>query len=1176
VKFIRLTATKLVAALLLTASLYAQTADTGALTGTVTDATGAVVPSATVTAVNQGSGLERTTQTAADGHYSIGLLPPGAYRVRFSANGFKTAELGPVTVQVTESPVLNRAMEVGAQTEQITVGASAETVQTSNATLGTVIDTRQVVDLPLNTRNYTNLLALSAGVSSTVNNATALGKGSQDFAVNGAGIGQNNFSMDGVSIQNFGGQGSTHEGGSYTSFGIPSPDALAEFKIQTSQYDAGYGRNPGANVNVVTKSGTNQFHGTAFEFFRNTDLNANDFFLNRAGIGRPVINQNQFGGVIGGPVKKDKLFFFFSYQGTRQTNGASTSTYQPSVILPPIPGGDRSAAGFQAALGAAFCPANHPGNRSYTTAVTSAFGGVQVACDGSNINPVALSMLQAKLPNGSYMIPGSTNGGFQNSPLTVPGTYHDNQYIANADYAINSKNTFSGRFFEASDPQNLAFLPLCSGSCLDGFRDFAQFTNLYGTAKLTTIVSNTIVNELAASFQRNITDDEPRYGITNQQFGITPATPGINQLSPMSISGLFQVGGSIFDNQKLWVNTFLYKDQISWTKGKHTIRFGGEYARVQWPWVFPSIAKGELIIPSFGDFLLGLAGCAAGSFPVSCNGGNPGKTNGTPVSDIIAEVLGNHLTSSNGTVNNFQERSASLFFQDDFKMTSRLTLNLGLRWEYDGMMIDKYGNDTNIWISQLQTVPVPGSSPATGTPAGYVVPSNYNGPPLPAGVLKSGHTSPTQNDAPMDNFAPRLGFAWQPFSTPRFAVRGGAGFFYDLIPGASLVQSVQLEPPYAADATGGPGASLANPWNSNTPGTFPVRWANFATGGSSNLNEVILAQNFLTPLVYSWNLNAQYEFVKDWVLEVGYVGSRGIHQITSGWNFNAPYLASAASPVNGVTANTTSNYLVRVPYLGISENATTEATNGDFKYNSLQATVRKRFSKSLTLQAAYTFSRAFTTGNLASGDPHNIRQQYGLNAQYHPQRITIDYSWDLPFGQHTGLVGKLVNGWNLSGVTTLQDGTPLTINDGSGATIYGLTNSRANMCPGATYGSIATSGDLTSRLGGASGGPGYLNLSAFCAPPSIDGGTGYGNSGIGVLLGPGQFDWDVSLAKTTIVGGINERAMLQFRAEFFNLFNHPQFNNPVGLDVNQPTSFGQITGMSVNPRLIQFALKYAF
>jgi len=207
----------------------------------------------------------------------------------------------------------------------------------------------------------------------------------------------------------------------------------------------------------VTKSGSNQFHGTAFEFFRNTDLNANDFFLNRAGSPRPVVNQNQFGGVLGGPVKKDKIFFFFSYQGTRQKNGASTTTFQPGVILPPIPGGDRSnTAAFRAAMGAAFCPDNHPGDPHFGAL------GVNVACDGSNINPVAINILQAKLPSGNYLIPSSTNGTFQNAPLSVPGTYKEDQYIANTDFVINSKNNLATRFFVSTDPRTLDFTPICS------------------------------------------------------------------------------------------------------------------------------------------------------------------------------------------------------------------------------------------------------------------------------------------------------------------------------------------------------------------------------------------------------------------------------------------------------------------------------------------------------------------------------------------------------------------------------------------------------------------------------------------------------------------------------------------------------------------------------------------
>ena len=307
--------------------LSAQTAGTGALAGTVTDASGAVIPNVTVTATSIDTGQVRTGMTEANGSYRFSLLPPGNYKVSFSASGFKSVDVPSVAIAVTETPVLNRALEVGGQSEQITVSENVETVQTASSALGTVVESKSVTALPLTTRNYTNLLGLSAGANASVPNATGFGRGTMEIAVNGASTAQNTYLMDGVSVVNFASSGVDTESGTYATFGIPNPDTLQEFKIQTSLYDAGYGRNPGANVNVITKSGTNQFHGTAFEFFRNTDLNSNDFFRNRTcgitpalcaatGGDKLVLNQNQFGGVIGGPIKKDKLFFFGSYQQT--------------------------------------------------------------------------------------------------------------------------------------------------------------------------------------------------------------------------------------------------------------------------------------------------------------------------------------------------------------------------------------------------------------------------------------------------------------------------------------------------------------------------------------------------------------------------------------------------------------------------------------------------------------------------------------------------------------------------------------------------------------------------------------------------------------------------------------------------------------------------------------------
>src|SRR5579871_3990143 len=408
----------LVAGAVFTCNLLAQSAGTGALTGTVSDPAGGVVPGAVVTLTSTDTNQTRTLMTGADGVYKFSLLPPGTYRVRFSATGFKTAEVSSVTVNVTETPVLDRTLEVGSQSEQVTVESQVETLQTATSTLGNTVGTRTVTQLPLSSRNYTQIIALSAGTNTTANNATALGKGTQNMSVNGNDPGQNNFQMDGVNITNFANSGSANDASLYTGVGIPSPDAIQEFKVQTSTYDASYGRNPGANVNVVTKSGTNQFHGSAFEFLRDTIFNANDFFYNRnnplSSSVKQVLNQNQFGGVLGGPVVKNKLFFFTSYEGTRQKNGVSSSGFT-SAYMPPIPAGDRSAPGFASALGAMNCPANHPGDSSYGT-----FGGPNVACDGSNINPVILKILNLKLPSGAYYFPGSGTSGYREISFSDP------------------------------------------------------------------------------------------------------------------------------------------------------------------------------------------------------------------------------------------------------------------------------------------------------------------------------------------------------------------------------------------------------------------------------------------------------------------------------------------------------------------------------------------------------------------------------------------------------------------------------------------------------------------------------------------------------------------------------------------------------------------------------------
>jgi hypothetical protein len=1138
--------------------------------------------------------------------------------VQFEASGFRTSAIPSVVVNVTETAVLDGRLEVGAQSQEITVEGEAEVaVQTTDATVGTVLVGKTIADLPLTSRNYTNLLGLSAGANTGVFNASTLGRGTQDISVNGSGTGQNNFQMDGVSIVNFAGNGSAVDTGSNSGIGVANPDAIQEFKIQTSMFDAGYGRKPGANVNVVTKSGTNSFHGSAFEFFRNTALNANDFFRNQTpplpgGIPnntRQILNQNQYGGVIGGPVKKDKLFFFASYQESWQKNGIASQGYSVPSLLPVFPGGDRSnTAALTASLGATFCPQGTDGGIS-SDAKTQG-GAVQVACNGSNINPIAVNLLQLKNPDGTYYIPSASGSVTnptpctaaasatctsvsQNATFSIPALYKEHQGLGNMDYIINAKNTLSTRYFYSTDPTQVSFncgaAGGAPGNCLPDTGEVTRYGSQLGVIKLTTILTNSVVNEARISVQRNSTNISDLIPFTNNQVNIPSIVPNINQLDQILITGQFTLGTLYSTLVNKYITGWEAADQASWNRGKHTIRFGGEVERQRINWHTPGNSIGALTFNNFQDFLLGLPGCTPGT---SCSPSNPGGTNGTASSNIASSGSFSSVSAPSGVYANFRSPAGNAFIQDDIKISQRLTINLGLRWEYSSLIYAQNGNLTNVWPSLINTVPVPGSTPATGTLAGFVVPANFNPTLDPAptvgGLFQSNHLVGTRNNTPLDDFTPRVGFAWQPTKSDKLVLRGGYGSFYERLGINQYANVYIISSPYqvllARSGAANYYSSFQQPYPANATLGWSPRWVNIATGTSSNLSNYTMAENYLTPLVYEWNMNLQYEFAPSWVMELGYVGSHGIHQALSGQLINQAQLASPANPINGITTNTAANASLRVPYLGFAPAGLIEdSTNGSDKFNSLQATLRKQFSHGLSFQAAYTWSKSLATYSpLTSNDANNYGQQYGPNPLYHPQRLAINYNYNLPSGHLEGIAGKLASGWVLSGVTIVQDGTPLTVTDTRGGTVYGFGGagnevSRAQYCAGMGASNAASTGSVQQRLGGANGGQGWFNKSAFCTIPAVgsDGSTGYGDSSIGIVLGPGQFNWDLSLTKTTKVGGIREDATLQFRSEFFNTFNHPQFNNPAVVDFSKGT-FGQITSTSVNPRLIQFALKYAF
>jgi hypothetical protein len=1334
----------------------AQSGTTGALTGTVTDPSGAVISGATVTATNIGTGQARTETTDVAGSYKFSLLPPGNYKVSFTAAGFKTAEVPSATVNTTETAVLNQALSVGAQSEQITVESTAETIQTQNATNGALVGSREVTDLPLSSRNYTQIIDLSPGVVVNVSSAAALGSGTQDINVNGSGSDQNNYLMDGASITNYGSGGGA-QSGNYPGIGIPNPDSIQEFKIQTSQYDAAYGQNPGASVNVITKSGTNQFHGAAWEFVHNNFFDANDFILKSeegsAGNHPQTFKENQFGGTLGGPIKKDKIFFFGSYQGTRQLNGIGTNGFSTGttsgVSLPPFntPCGNRAdgcATPIPATLwGPAGTAGNTCGSTGYTYqqylgcvfgGLTGASSAVTINNSGSNISPVAIALLQQTVtgsgpavtpfnrsldgktayyvPSGSFVPAGGFGGACIapcSSSITDPIVANEDQIVANSDYVISSKHTLTEKVFYASDPQIQSFV--CLGPCMPGAPENATYTTTDAQLKLTSVLTSNFVNEARISYQREVTNSSDGFNVTACGLGTTPATqiiPMVNNgadcpavsgalkgllLVPViGVTGFpvlngpagyggFNIGGNFFAADTNYFNTYQYADQVSWNHGKHAVRAGFEAQRIQWNWTLEDPGRGDVGFDSLADLLTSQTG-------------------------VLNSITGNATTRLAPNAPNYHAlrvNEFSAFAEDDIKLSRKLTVNLGLRWEYDGFPTDDTGLFTNTWASEAALVNTgsfflgnevlngPGTpSNQVGTLAGFVVQSNYNpnsticgGPcgfssPSGATGVYVNSNNTLERGSPIANFAPRIGVAWQPLSD-RFVVRAGWGIFYDRIYGNLLGNNQQAVPPYAGAVPLLPTETLNNPFAAGNLGWIP-RTLEVAAGSPTTGATVITdngggvgltnnttsdSQYMGTPLIQEYNLDLQYEFAHNWVADVGYVGQHGTHLYDWARDLNVAHLVPGApneptdplnammvigagcsaggapSPIshtpcsvpfndpgntnpatqvlNNIAASPfgPGNTLGRVQYLGMNPTGlSTTSTIGDDLYDSLQASLRHQFSHGLLLQVAYTWSKLITNvnqseagtgidapGNVLSGgggmnDPNNLAQQYGLAAFNRPQRVVISYSYDLPYKHTEGLLGHALGGWTVSGVTTMQDGEPFTVEDAAGGTAYYTFSPFGNgaraeladpgrcnalgVCTSAMP--VATPGSTEQRVvnGLAPGVSGWINMAAFGATPCIGGtvagacatsggGTGWGNSGVGIISGPGQNNWDISLIKNTKVW---ESTNLQFRAELYNVWNHAQFNPP-GNTLNG-FGFGQITKTSVPARIIDFALKFNF
>ena len=1135
--------------LLLGTRTHAQTSFTGALTGIVTDPSGAIVPGATVRVINVATGDSHSFVSQTNGSYLAPFLAPGAYRVEVSKNGFKTVNLTGISIAVTETSTLNVRLEIGEVSQNVTVTTEAQLLQTQNQALGHVTDQRMVEGLPLVTRNYTQIINLSPGVSSDVNDAGSIGVGNATISSHGAVVNDNNFQMNGVSVTDL------DTGGAIP---VPNPDAIQEFKVQTGQYDASFGRDAGANVDVITKGGSNLFHGDAFEFLRNDDFNANDFFLNAAGKPRAVLKQNQFGGSVGGPVKRDKLFFFGSYQGTRQRNGLDPDCLGSFSTPPELTGlPDRSAQ----SLGAAF--ANQPGVL-----------GPPVAADGSNIVPQAVALLNATLPGGGLLIPSPQNpNGTSSVSQACPFT--ETQFLANADYVQSDKITWPERFFWANNDDQRNFRPSAGtgGGNVPGF-PFSE-ANQFRNASISNnyVFRPNLVNQFVLGYNRGVIDSSQIQATVNipGQTGAAPLTLGAlgvtappnDNISPeIGVLGGFNVGGNGNDGFIFTQNAYTFSDSLAYLHGRHSFRFGGGLARQEINFENFSFA-GLIDFFNMADFLTG----------------NPLLT--ADLQGLVDRA--------------WRATNADAYAQDNIQVFSRLTVNLGLRYERQGVIGDSLGRSSNVNLSLVDPNP-----PSGGTLQGIVVGSNFKGI-LPPGVTRAANSAAINGDG-QNKFAPRVGYSWQLPHTDRLVLRGGYGMYFERSTGQLFLQLIAV-PPFSDFRVVVPAAAFgftfANPF---APVPALPDFTPLAYSPNTAQTPQGFSQSFQPSIIQEYSQSLQVELAKDFALEIGYNGTRGT-KLEVERAFNQAALTSAANPIRpGVTTNTVADIQQRVPFEGFSAPGAFQIeTSGASWYNALDVSLTKRFSHGLQFLAAYTWARSLTDASNSStgtqqganliGNQNDPHARYGPDGFVRPQRFVLIYLYDIPGPNDiVSLRGRFLAGWAVSGVTTIQSGRRLDLTFADPNNVFGigtgaLNTDPAQLAPGCTAGQLVTRGSVQSKLSN------YFNAACFTTPPIIGDpeppltpgacgaastcaqATTFGNAGPGIVGGPDQVNFDFALIKRTAFGP-EESRNLEFRAEFFNLFNHTQFANPDGA-FNDAT-FGVIDSTSVAPRIIQLALKLNF
>jgi Carboxypeptidase regulatory-like domain/TonB-dependent Receptor Plug Domain len=1094
-------------------AMWAQSPTTGEIAGQIVDPQGAAVANAAVKLTSP-SGRVRETVSDASGRYRFPLLDPGSYSLSVQATGFAPATRNGAVVRITQTTAVEIQLTVAGTRESVSVVAEPIVVQDNN-TEGRVIGDTQVNQLPLPTRNYTQLLALSPGAISSLPNNAELGRGDADINVNGQRSTSNNVIIDGTQV-NSPGTNST------PSLTVPPPDAIDQFIVQTSMYDASQGRNSGGNVAVVTKSGTNRFHGNLFEYFRNDALNANDFFLNETGRPRPELKRNQFGFTLGGPIIHDRTFFFVAYQGTRERNGTSP-TYS---------------------LGTTLMPQDLTNDRSTTTLTNTALNDYGVA-----INPVSLSLLQATLPNGQYAIPsaatplpGSTAPSI--TPISGVSRFTEDYFNVNIDQQVSSKNKLSGKFLFSNDPQYQAIFGFLGANTLEvpGYGGSLSFHNRVLSLSDAHIFNPHLINEVRFGFSRIRGISTPQEPFTNAQFGITnPLAAQYPGMSTIAVDGAFTIGSSPLADEKSVTQTWQAQDTVSYTAGRHFLRVGGQFVRYDVDFYFHSFSRGEIIFNDFQDFLAG----------------------GSPTSFDVS-LLGAGLPDRG-----FRASDGNAFVQDDIHLAHNFTLNAGLRLDHFGGWSEIRNRFSSFNAAAFAQNALP-CTPLTPCTQGFTLGSSGQ------------QVNPSKFDV-----SPRVGFAWSPRQQNDLSIRGGFGLYFDRF--SSRFANLQVfNYPYDTIGTGlfsqgffanpfPPLAGVSFPLPASAPSPITLPFDGIPIGYNP-INGFFAAPNMKIPYTMSYNFDVQYSLARSWLLDVGYVGSRGNHLINL-YNFNqgllpatAPY-TYATSPVGGFSDNKA--------LFGFDQ----VQTEAESRYNALQTSLTKRFSHGLQFLASYTWSHSIDNNsgdnnpNAESeieplpGDQQNLATQFGSSDFDRKHRFVFSGVYDLPtfYKGDSGFAKAVANNWETNGLVVLQTGLPFTVvcqNDSD-------LNNRADIVPGISV--VTSSGSTVSRLNN------YFNTAAFSLCTDANNIAPFGTSPRNFLRGPGQKNIDFSIVKFFPV---TEGSKIELRAEFFNIFNLVNFSqpnnnmlgalSPITGTLEAVADPGAITSTNAGPRIIQFALKYNF